>query len=100
MKITKLPIPDGEYCTDPEDIDDWQSELDRCDYGHQVVKIEYWYALGDYEGAGEATLTLDDGRTATFSLSHCSCYGPLDDMPRTYLAFGGGIAEGSDMELS
>jgi hypothetical protein len=41
--------------------------------------VVYWYESGSYEGDGEAVALHTDGTLHTFSLSHCSCYGPFED---------------------
>lgn len=42
--------------------------------------IVYWYESGSYEGYGEAAgFHEETGMVYSVSLSHCSCYGPMDD---------------------
>ncbi|HUX80250.1 MAG TPA: DUF1778 domain-containing protein [Alphaproteobacteria bacterium] len=49
-----------------------------------VTKIVYHYEQGCYEGGGDALL-YKDGKWYLASLSHCSCYGPMD-----HISFGTG----------
>lgn len=51
----------------------------------------YWYIVGDYEGGGEAVALRNDGKLQAGSLSHCSCYGPLDDGNDYWKGQGDGI---------
>lgn len=37
----------------------------------------YWYATGSYEGSGQLIARVD-GRWHLHSMSHCSCYGPIE----------------------
>lgn len=47
---------------------------------YKWMVIDYWE--GDYEGGGYAVgLTKDGQELHEYCLSHCSCYGPLDDPP-------------------
>lgn len=38
------------------------------------------YHIDSYEGYGEA-VGIKDGYAYIYNLSHCSCYGPIDDGP-------------------
>lgn len=40
--------------------------------------VVYWYETGDWDGSGEA-VGYKDGLLYIKNLSHCSCYGPMDD---------------------
>lgn len=42
--------------------------------------VFYWYVSGCYEGSG-FLLATKDGKWCEVSLSHCSCYGPLENFP-------------------
>jgi hypothetical protein len=54
---------------------------------NQICEIWYWYACGDYEGMGQSIVRKAYGDGAgrknnwwsIHSLSHCSCYGPLNE---------------------
>ena len=39
--------------------------------------VFYWYVSGSYEGDG-ALIAVKDGKWYDKSLSHCSCYGPIE----------------------
>lgn len=43
-----------------------------------LLKIFYWYACGDYCGAGRALVETVDGWFLV-DMGHCSCNGPLED---------------------
>jgi hypothetical protein len=43
-----------------------------------VDEVWYWYAAGDYEGSGKMLMRRGN-KYDIHSLSHCSCYGPLED---------------------
>lgn len=49
-------------------------------YGVQVVVTDY--ETGDYCGSGDALLLYEDNTVMQISLSHCSCYGPMEDGER------------------
>lgn len=40
--------------------------------------VVVWYLADDYEGSGWAAALRPDGNIEHKSLSHCSCYGPMD----------------------
>jgi|ERR1035437_4411368 hypothetical protein len=48
-----------------------------------VVELWYWYKQGDYEGSGNALALGDNGLYYVESLSHCSCYGPVENFQLT-----------------
>lgn len=48
---------------------------------HKVDEIWYWYQSGSYDGDGEMFLRKGD-KYASSSLSHCSCYGPTEHLPK------------------
>lgn len=58
-------------------------ELDNYELDHFVnlgaTEVYYWYAIGSYEGGGAVIYKVGnlwyDG-----SLSHCSCYGPIESL--------------------
>jgi hypothetical protein len=45
--------------------------------------VFYWYGQGSYEGAGHM-IARDKNGWHVFDLSHCSCYGPVEN-----ISFGG-----------
>ena len=57
-------------------------EYDMREIGDCVPEaVFYWYVSGSYEGDG-ALIAVKDGRWYDKGLSHCSCYGPLDDFAK------------------
>jgi len=77
MKIIQTPTPPSKYSWgDPTPFD--QYDLREFD-GRAIDKIVYWYARGGYEGSGHLLVYLK-GAWHHKDLSHCSCYGPLDDL--------------------
>ena len=61
---------------------------DTCDIDDDVLEVLerneadagfYWYGTGSYEGSGELII-LKNNKWYLNSLSHCSCYGPLDHL--------------------
>jgi hypothetical protein len=45
--------------------------------------VVYYYEYGSYEGSGFA-VWKKDGKYGYSDLSHCSCYGPTDDLSTIY----------------
>jgi hypothetical protein len=45
-----------------------------------VNQALYYYQYGDYEGHGTMILVMTDGTLALHDMSHCSCYGPMEDL--------------------
>ena len=45
-----------------------------------VVQVFYYYQYGDYEGHGTMILTMADGSLVLHDMSHCSCFGPMEDL--------------------
>jgi hypothetical protein len=90
----KLTAPEGEYyyAKGGEDALDPDS-----DYGLRraeeagVDVIVYSYGSGSYEGHGNALLRKD-GMWALENLNHCSCYGPLDEIPDKFEPLGSLLA--------
>ncbi len=79
---------EDRYCNEIAEL--YSSNLDGCE-----VAI-YDYRCGSYEGCGNA-LILKDGEWFLESLSHCSCYGPLNDFhPQS----GKGYKTPSDIKAS
>ena len=57
-----------------------EDELEKVAYylGHLIDEAWYWYAEGNYDGSGQLLMrkgTLWD----MHDMSHCSCYGPIDE---------------------
>ena len=81
MEIVNLrKYPEG-YDEDP--YCDTISELDEGEIDDLrmigVDTIVYWYAKGDYAGAGQAIVRAN-GKWYYNDLVHCSCYGPTKDL--------------------
>lgn len=82
MKVFKLDKPPKNYSWVDSDSTD-ELEFDEyfikhnCD-GFSPDAVFYWYASGSYEGSGDL-LAVKDGKWYNKDLSHCSCYGPLED---------------------
>lgn len=60
------------YSVGPDDL--YDGDISGLDYDWLV----YWYEASDYEGFGEA-IGLDGDQLYVHDLSHCSCYGPMED---------------------
>lgn len=75
IKIIQIKeIPGGSFCEKSTSLDQSEIELLK-DYG--VKEVRYWYYQGNSEGNGQM-LTLKDKKWYYNTMSHCSCYGPLD----------------------
>lgn len=75
-KIYNLENPPHEsYWTESAELDEY--DLEEIKY-FPPDAIFYWYCSGSYEGSG-ALIATKDGRWYTKDLSHCSCYGPMED---------------------
>ncbi len=48
--------------------------------------IFYWYVSGSYEGSGQLIATKEN-KWYCKGLSHCSCYGPIDDFADNILDY-------------
>ncbi len=46
--------------------------------------VVYWYREDGYEGSGVLVCKWATGEYGMTNLSHCSCYGPIDDAPHTF----------------
>jgi hypothetical protein len=78
MTIKRLNSPEGynsgEY--DPSDLSEWDVEK------LAALKPDvcfYWYSTGSYCGAGQFLFRVE-GKWHLWDGSHCSCYGPLEDV--------------------
>ena len=83
MKITRvrtLPMSyykGGEYSS--RSIDSEIKSIND-DIKTIIDQFIYWYASGDYCGAGYALIKLKDSNMwLEQSLGHCSCYGPTEE---------------------
>ena len=45
-----------------------------------VNQVFYYYQTGDYEGHGTMILAMTDGTLVLHDMSHCSCFGPMEDL--------------------
>ncbi len=78
MKIYEIPS-DKEFPFQKDPAEDTSSWLERDIFPKDKVEaIWYWYESGSWEGSGDMLVRTKDGLFHHFSLSHCSCYGPLD----------------------
>lgn len=74
-KIYKVDYPkEGRYCEDDELS---ENEIQNIKASNADVAI-YTYGTGSYEGDGDLLL-MKDGFWMFKSLSHCSCYGPVEE---------------------
>jgi len=44
-----------------------------------IDEVWYWYVSGSYEGSGQMIIRKED-KYYLHNMSHCSCYGPLDEI--------------------
>lgn len=81
MKVFKLEKSPHVYTwSQKEECDDiYFGDLFKKKYCNCLVPdvIFYWYVEGYYEGSG-SLIAQKDKKWFYSSLSHCSCYGPLD----------------------
>jgi len=42
----------------------------------RIARCVYWYAVGSWEGTGDAIIQATTGEWYLVDLNHCSCYGP------------------------
>lgn len=68
--------PNGGYYSGPTDEFTREELRSVPDF---VQEIWYWYTGGGWDGQGYMLLRSGD-EYAIGSLSHCSCYGPLEDV--------------------
>jgi len=45
----------------------------------EIKWVAYHYTAGDYEGSGDMLVALTNGTFCMYGMSHCSCYGPMDN---------------------
>lgn len=66
------------FSVGPDDLDDYELKAVRED--GRFEWFIYWYESGSWEGSGYAlAYNKEDGLLHHKSLSHCSCYGPMED---------------------
>ena len=63
----------------PDSIELMDYELDRLN-DFSVDQVFYYYMTGEYEGHGTMILTMSDGSLVLHDMSHCSCFGPMEDL--------------------
>lgn len=66
------------YNVGPDELCDYEVGQITAD---QFKWLVYFYEIGDYCGDGEAVAMGKDGLLYYTSLSHCSCYGPMESWP-------------------
>ncbi len=64
------------FSVGPDDVHSY--ELDRFS-SDDIAYIVYWYEIYSYEGDGDCVVIHHDNSMEYFGMSHCSCYGPLED---------------------
>ena len=84
MKITRvrtLPMyyyKGGEY--ESSDITSLINDSITGDIRLVIDQFVYWYATGNYCGAGYALIKIKDSSMwLEQDLGHCSCYGPMEE---------------------
>ncbi len=68
-----MPL-ENNYVSDSE-----LGEYDIARVKHMQV-FAYWYGSGSYEGSGHAIYLTQDNKWDQAGLSHCSCYGPMENV--------------------
>lgn len=69
---------DNDHRDDPRPLDDTR-DVQNWEQG-EATHIWYWYASGDYYGAGFALVRTPVGTYDVFDLCHRTCYSPTDDI--------------------
>lgn len=77
MKIKNLPFLPKEYsyCRMSQLDNDYIKRLEE----KNIKEIRYFYAEDSYEGAGHMLYLLNK-LWYRHDMSHCSCYGPIDNL--------------------
>jgi len=75
--VNKMPdsYKDGEYELSTLDKKDFIGKFPK-----KVTDVYYWYATGDYCGAGQVLARTVDNLWYHHDCGHCSCYGPTEEM--------------------
>lgn len=76
MKVVHLKTPASHYNNDTDALDEYDLAKAKEQGADLVI---YWYSSGGYEGSGNA-LVRKGGLWTHCCLSHCSCYGPGEDL--------------------
>lgn len=71
----------------PDEV--WENELGYLP--DDTIAFVYQYELDSYEGSGEGLVRTESG-WQSFSLRHCSCYGPIEGYNGVKLDSSGGIS--------
>ena len=71
--VYNVKVPEGRY--------GWGESAELEDYEFKYIDpfewAVYYYSAGSYEGSGDL-IAKREGKIEVYSLSHCSCNGPLD----------------------
>lgn len=74
-KIGQSTDPDHRPYGEETELEDYELKYIK-DFADLII---YSYFTEPYEGSGNALIRNKDGTWAHTSLSHCSCYGPLEN---------------------
>lgn len=79
LDLIRVAMPlENNYVSDTE-----LSEYDIESIKHMQA-FAYWYGNGGYEGSGHCIYQTQDNKWDEKSLSHCSCYGPMDGLSNAH----------------
>lgn len=87
MKVLFVPVPTDYHSS-------YEAEMLSEYYLTEIANntgadlFAYWYTSEPYSGSGSAILRTK-GKYHLFSLSHCSCYGPTNDITSGAVETGG-----------
>lgn len=77
MKLIRIKeIPDGYKYVESAALSEYDIET-LVELG--IEEARYWYASGSYEGSGQM-VALKDGKWFHHDMSHCSCFGPVEQL--------------------
>ena len=80
MIITRIPLPVDRRSQYYEYSGLNDSDLAQLRKIPDLVEVRYYYGSGEFEGMGQMLLRQASGEWRLYSLSHCSCYGPMDHL--------------------
>ena len=70
----------NKYEWSPSSIDNGEISEKLSDVSSFVFVVMYEYFTETYEAHGTMVVVFSDGSTQKYDLSHCSCYGPIDEV--------------------
>lgn len=76
MRVIRVPLPEGFSGFDDEPLS--ESDIEKI-AATGALEARYCYGYGGYEGAGHL-LVHTGAAWYHHSLSHCSCYGPVEHL--------------------